>query len=61
LPEPSNAIRNEVRDYALANALPFHDLRDHKGLMRNLIIRITGDGEVMVIVIMAEDEPDARE
>ena len=61
LPEPSNAIRNEVRSYALANGLPFHDLRDHKGLMRNLIIRITGDGEVMVIVIMAEDEPDARE
>ena len=61
LPEPSNAIRNEVRSYALANGLPFHDLRDHKGLMRNLIIRITGDGEVMAIVIMAEDEPDARE
>jgi 23S rRNA (uracil1939-C5)-methyltransferase len=61
LPEPSNVIRNEVRSYALAQSLPFHDLRDHKGLMRNLIIRITGDGEVMVIVIMAEDEPDARE
>ena len=29
--------------------------------MRNLVIRITGDGEVMVIVVMAEDEPEARE
>ena len=61
LAEPSNAIRNETRLYALANNLPFHDLRDHKGLMRNLVIRITGDGEVMVIVVMAEDEQDARE
>lgn len=61
LPEPSNAIRNEVRSYALAQGLSFHDLREHRGLMRNLIVRITGDGEVMAIVIMAEDEPDARE
>ncbi len=47
--------------YALANGLSFHNLRDHKGFMRNLIVRITGDGEVMVIMIMAEDQPDARD
>lgn len=59
--EPSDNIRNELRSYALANGLSFHNLRDHKGFMRNLIVRITGGGEVMVIMIMAEDQPDARE
>ena len=60
LPEPSNAIRNEVRSYALAKGLSFYDLRNHTGLMRNMIIRITTTGEVMVIMIMAEDQPDTR-
>ena len=61
LPEPSNAIRNEVRSYAIANGLKFYYLRDHKGFMRNLILRITGAGEIMAIMVMAEDQDDARE
>ncbi len=61
LPEPSNAIRNEVRNYALANGLQFYYLRNHRGFMRNLILRVTGAGEIMAIMIMAEDKPGERE
>jgi 23S rRNA (uracil1939-C5)-methyltransferase len=49
-PEPSNQIRNEVRDYAAKNNLTFFDIRDKGGFLRTLMIRITGTGEVMVVV-----------
>ncbi len=51
--DPSNEIRLKVRDYALANQISFYDLRNHEGAMRNLIIRTSSTGEVMVVVIFA--------
>lgn len=48
--EPSNAIRNEIRKYAFENNLPFFDLREKTGLLRNIIIRSTSTGEWMLIV-----------
>lgn len=48
--EPSNAIRNEIRAYAFENKLPFFDLREQVGLLRNIIIRSTSTGEWMLIV-----------
>lgn len=49
-PDPSNAIRNAVRDYAQRNNLSFYDIRDKGGFLRTLMIRITGIGEVMVLL-----------
>src|SRR5690606_560636 len=43
--EPSNSIRNEVREYALQAGLTFYDLRNHEGNLRNLIIRTSSTGE----------------
>ena len=45
-----NQIRNEVRDYAIANGLSFFDLRAQVGLLRDVIIRNSNSGEWMVIV-----------
>lgn len=53
--EPSNAIRISLRDYAIENGIPFYDIRNHTGYMRNVVIRNTSTGELMVIVIVAED------
>ncbi len=49
-PDPSNQIRNEVRDYAEKNNLTYFDIRDKGGMLRTLMIRVTGIGEVMVVV-----------
>lgn len=49
-PDPSNQIRNAVRDYAHQHKLSFYDIRDKAGFLRTLMIRITGIGEVMVLV-----------
>ena len=60
-PEPSNAIRNAVKDYAIANHLDFYDLRNKEGFLRNLIIRSTSIGEVMVIVNFFREDIEKRE
>ena len=56
--EPSNAIRTALRDYAIEHQLPFYDIRNHTGYMRNVVIRNSSIGDLMVIVIVAEDRPE---
>lgn len=53
-PEPSNSIRNAVREYALKHNLSFFGIRDKVGLLRTLLIRTTSTGEVMVVVSVFE-------
>ncbi len=48
--EPSNQIRNFIRDYAYKHGLTFFDIKDKGGFFRTLMIRTTGIGEVMVVV-----------
>ncbi len=59
-PEPSNAIRLAIKKYALDNSLSFFDLREQSGFLRNLIIRTSSTGEVMVIVVFYFEDTDAR-
>ena len=59
--DTGNAIRNFVRDYCLKHELPFYDLRDHAGMMRNLMIRNATTGQWMINVIFAQDNKEARE
>lgn len=56
--EPTNLIRNAVREYAKERTLSFYNIREHTGLLRNLVIRNTSDGEVMVIVVFGERDDD---
>lgn len=56
--DPSNAIRNAVRDYSLKNSLSYYDLRNHEGSLRNLIIRTASTGELMLIVVFAYAEEE---
>ncbi len=53
---PSNEIRNAVREFAFENDLTFYDLMNHTGLLRNLIIRSSIKGELMVILSVAQPE-----
>ncbi|MGN7205751.1 23S rRNA (uracil(1939)-C(5))-methyltransferase RlmD [Pedobacter sp. SAFR-022] len=59
--EPSNTLRNQVRNYALRMGLSFYDLRNHTGNLRNLIIRTSSTGEVMVVVVFAYVEQEQIE
>ena len=59
-PEPNNAIRNALREFAWKEKLSFYDYREHKGFLRNLQLRICTTGEVMVNVVFGEDHEDKR-
>ncbi len=59
-PEPSNSIRNSVKRYAYKKGLSFFNLREQHGFLRNLVIRNTLDGQVMVIVVFFHDEEERR-
>ena len=57
--DPSNDIRNSIREFAKQQGISFYDLKAHAGALRNLIIRTSSTGELMVIVVFAyatEDE-----
>ncbi len=51
-----NAIRNAVRDYAVQHGMAFFDLREQRGLLRDVIIRNSASGEWMVIFQFHYDE-----
>ncbi|MDL2320619.1 23S rRNA (uracil(1939)-C(5))-methyltransferase RlmD [Alistipes sp. OttesenSCG-928-B03] len=55
-PEPSNAVRLAVKEFCVENGYEFYDPRAHTGLMRNIIVRTSSTGEVMVIVVFALDD-----
>ncbi|MHC1733360.1 MAG: 23S rRNA (uracil(1939)-C(5))-methyltransferase RlmD [Bacteroidales bacterium] len=59
--EPSDAIRNEVRRYALERKLPFYDFREHRGFLRTMFVRITAGGEVMVVLVTTDSHTPERE
>jgi 23S rRNA (uracil1939-C5)-methyltransferase len=59
--DPSNAIRNEVRDFANANNLAFFNPREHSGLLRTLMLRTASTGEIMVLVQFFENDKANRE
>ncbi|HEY0668812.1 MAG TPA: 23S rRNA (uracil(1939)-C(5))-methyltransferase RlmD [Sphingobacteriaceae bacterium] len=51
--DPSNEIRNALREFAISQEISFYDLRRHEGALRNLIIRTALTGELMVVVVFA--------
>ena len=57
--DENNQLRIDVRNYAHAHGLEFHDLREHRGLLRGIMIRIGNEGGVMLLVqfcILTEEE-----
>jgi 23S rRNA (uracil1939-C5)-methyltransferase len=60
-PDPSNKIRNAVREYAIKNNLQFFDLREQKGFLRNIVIRNSQEGKVMVIMVFFHEDLEKRE
>ena len=55
--EPTNAIRLAVKDYIIRNGLTFYNIRDNYGFLRNMFVRTTDDGQVMVIICFGEHSP----
>ena len=59
--DPSNAIRNAVKAFALDNQLEFFNTRNQEGLLRTLMIRTATTGDIMVVVQFFKDDTTKRE
>lgn len=59
-PEPTNAIRNFIREYAYGNNLSFYDIRAHVGFLRTMQVRVCRSGEVMVNIVLGEENEKKR-
>ena len=59
--EPSNGIRLAIKKIARENSLSFYDVRNEEGLLRNVIIRTSTTGDIMVIVIFFYEDKEKRE
>jgi len=58
--DPSNAIRNAIREFATKHEMAFFNPRHQHGLLRTLMIRTTSTGEVMVLVQFFKEDVDKR-
>lgn len=54
--EPTNEIRNSVASFAKQNNISFYDIRNHKGFLRNMMVRIVTTGEIMVNLVVGEED-----
>ncbi len=52
-------IRIFIKKYGIDNELPFYDLRNQQGFLRTLMIRTLHTGEIMVVLSVGEDNPEA--
>ncbi|NNC45794.1 MAG: class I SAM-dependent RNA methyltransferase, partial [Winogradskyella sp.] len=59
--DPSNAIRNAVKSFAVENNLEFFDTRKQAGVLRTMMIRTTSTGELMVLIQFYNDDKEKRE
>ena len=48
--DPSNAIRNAVKQFAVENDLEFFNTRNQTGLLRTMMIRTSSTGDIMVMI-----------
>lgn len=61
-PDPSNAIRDEIKRYALEHSLEFFDLRENTGFLRTIMVRTSATtGQVMLLVQFFREDTPARE
>tara|TARA_R110001583_G_scaffold58714_3_gene174820 strand:- start:152 stop:1561 length:1410 start_codon:yes stop_codon:yes gene_type:complete len=59
--DPSNDIRNFIKDYGIENGLAFFNPREMSGFLRTIMLRISSTGEIMVVVQFFKEEKLKRE
>jgi 23S rRNA (uracil1939-C5)-methyltransferase len=59
--DPSNDIRNAIKEFAIEQGFTFFNARNHEGLLRTLMIRTASTGEIMVLLQFFEENKEQRE
>ena len=59
--DPSNDIRNFIKDFGIENNLEFYNPRAQSGLLRTIMLRISSTGEIMVVIQFFKEDKAKRE
>ena len=59
--DPSNELRNFVKDFSIENNIPFYNPRAQEGMMRTMMLRISSTGEIMIVFQFFEEHVEKRE
>ena len=59
--EPTNLIRNSIKQFAREQGFSFYDIREHRGFLRTMQVRLCETGELMVNIVFGEDNKGRRE
>ncbi|MFD0933110.1 23S rRNA (uracil(1939)-C(5))-methyltransferase RlmD [Psychroflexus salinarum] len=59
--DPSNAIRNKIRDFATENNIEFFNPREKIGILRTLMIRTSSTGEYMILIQFFQEHKTKRQ
>lgn len=59
--DPSNDIRNFIKNYGIEHDLEFYNPREQKGFLRTIMLRIASTGEIMVVIQFFEENVEKRE
>ncbi|MCF6214156.1 MAG: 23S rRNA (uracil(1939)-C(5))-methyltransferase RlmD [Flavobacteriaceae bacterium] len=54
--DPSNAIRNGVKEFAKVNDISFFNPRQQTGLLRTMMLRTSSTGEIMVVIQFTKND-----
>ena len=58
--EPTNFMRKAVVQFALDNKMPFYNIKQHQGWLRNMFVRNTTKGEWMINLILGYEDESKR-
>lgn len=59
--DPSNDIRNFIKNFGIENDLEFYNPREQSGLLRTIMLRISSTGEIMVVIQFFKEDVKKRE
>jgi len=59
--DPSNAIRNAVKQFAITHNLEFFNTRQQTGFLRTMMIRTSSTGNIMVLIQLFKEDVEKRE
>ncbi|WP_196893204.1 23S rRNA (uracil(1939)-C(5))-methyltransferase RlmD [Aureivirga marina] len=59
--DPSNEIRNFIKNYGIENEIEFFNPREHTGMLRTMMLRIASTGEIMLVIQFYQEDKEKRE
>ncbi len=57
----SNEVRNALREFTIARGYSYYDVRNHEGLLRNLIMKTNEQNEVMAVLSFSQKDEEAMQ